>query len=246
MHSRWIWTFVICAAIVLALGIVIPACGDDDDDDNDDKSNDFEELEGTAYDPEEYADGYDTGDENAGQGCNCPGCEGCGDVVTMFDAFAVAEDFEALVTDFGADELGYYLDLDSVNISDDELGCFVDMTADTVECVDNGLNCLAGGGETACAEDADLCLGRAQDEFFECLDAGDSACWEYVDCVMGCSKEIGQDCYEGCMNDFEACEVVFAPMSRIQCLEDLSGDFAFIGDVSDVFTLAADYAACAG
>jgi hypothetical protein len=245
MRSELIWTFVVCAALILSFGVFVSACGDDDDDDDDDKENDFEELEGTAYDPDQYSDGYDSGDENAGQGCNCPGCEGCGDVVTMFNAFAVAEDFEAIFTDFGADELGYYLDLDSINIADDEAGCFVGMLGDSVDCVDQGLNCLMNGQDAACAASATVCIDDAQGEFFECLETTDGACSEYADCMMECSTGADQECYGSCMQDFDVCESVFEPVTRFLCLGDISLDFAYINDASDAFGLAADYAMCA-
>ncbi|MCZ7586521.1 MAG: hypothetical protein M5R36_26065 [Deltaproteobacteria bacterium] len=65
----------------------------------------------------------DEGDVSLVEGgsCSCSGCEGCKSMETAFALLTMVEDFEALHPDYGADELGYYLDEELADATETEL-----------------------------------------------------------------------------------------------------------------------------
>ncbi len=241
--------FLTVAALICITSIVLiaaPGCGDDDDDDNDDNddtSNPLDNLDDDTAGDNPYDDGYAGADEGPACG-GCEGCGSCGGEMDFDQTLALVEDFEALFTDYGADELGYEFDANDVREGD--AACFGAMQREVVDCADSAVNCAfdcdGDGCFAACADAAAGCFKLADGRFQGCLDSTGGECAGLLDCGRDCRDEA---CYASCMNEFVACEPLVAVAARIECIRDLGADFAFVGAAADVMALAADYTACA-
>ena len=245
---------LIFLAVILSLSMagslfVVMGCGGDDDDSGDDDTSDFDDD--TSYQiPDD-----DTGQPTQGGACGCSGCSGCAESYGVLAIAYLTEDFEALNPEYGADELGYYLDseLDRLHLSECEVSCFDDMLSGTVECVDNGLNCLFACDDSGCMQKCgktlDACLDSRQGSFTGCLAPCDGNCGNYVNCAIGCEadsltpNEVAS-CINTCMDQNDACSPLFGITAKARCFTGLKIDFSAVSNLDDILGLYKEYISC--
>jgi hypothetical protein len=249
MRFKLIFTAVIFSLASAGSLLVVIGCGGDDDDSGDDDTSDFDDD--TSYTiPDD-----DTGEPTQGGACGCSGCSGCEAAYSVLAMAYLTEDFEGLHPEYGADELGYYLDseLDRLHLSECEVSCFDDMLSGAVECVDNGLNCLFACDDAGCMQKCGKtlsgCLDSGQGSFSACLAPCDGSCGDYVNCAAGCEAEgltpnDAARCANRCMDAYEACSPLFGITARARCFADMQADFSAVSSLEDILGLYQEYASC--
>ncbi|MBZ0271791.1 hypothetical protein K8I61_07120 [bacterium] len=260
MNAR-LWSLFCAFALVvlLALGAAIACDQDDDDDDSgDDDEEEFEDFDETDDDDSGNLDDdtvgppEDSGDRLPEGSCGCSGCEGCKSADDFDEAFALMEDFAALNVDFGADELGDYLDAGGADwlVSGAEAACFDDLANAAGACVVRAQDRLTHGVPAGrVADEIGLCADDAGDGFVGCLAAGESVCGDFALCDTACRDEALTDadealCLNTCYDAFPACESLGELLEAAACAREVAYFVEIAGGGFDVLGLASDFAVC--